>query len=518
MKVRILSTSDVHGFMYPTNYAQKDDYQPFGYLKASQLIRQIRQANPDDLILYVENGDFLEGSPFTDYAYQMRKQKDYYQRFSKIFHVVKPDVHILGNHEFNYSPKYLEAVYQHNEAPILAANIEEGPNTKIIDGPYKIFEQNGVKVGVIGLTTQYIPHWEKPEHIEGWKFESVYQTAKKLVPQLRPLVDVLVLAYHGGFERNLQTGEPTEKLTGENEGYQLLTQIEGVDALVTGHQHREIAEVIGNVATTQPGYRGANVAEITLELDDKKQVVSRKAELHSTEDAAINQFLLPLVNDWQEDVQKWLDQTIAHIDGGMLIEDHMQARTHGHPYLELVNRVQMEALGADVAGTALFNDEVRGLDEEVTIRNVMNSYVYPNTLMLEEISGADMKAALERSASFFVKEADGSVGINPTFADPKPEFYNYDYYSGIDYTIDINQPFGQRITSLKYHGKDLKADDKLKVVINQYRGIGGGDYPMFSADKALELGETEVSRLIIAYLKAHPELKIKQPTNLTFVD
>lgn len=71
---------------------------------------------------------------------------------------------------------------------------------------------------------------------------------KKWVPLLKQEADIVVVCYHGGFERDLQTGKPTEALTGENEGYQILTKIPGIDVLLTGHQHRQIAEVINGVA------------------------------------------------------------------------------------------------------------------------------------------------------------------------------------------------------------------------------------------------------------------------------
>ncbi|MFU1892645.1 bifunctional metallophosphatase/5'-nucleotidase, partial [Enterococcus faecium] len=74
-------------------------------------------------------------------------------------------------------------------------------------------------------------------------------------------------AYHGGFEKDLETGEPTELLTGENEGYDLLEKVPGIDALVTGHQHRESATKLNGIPVIQPGFRGAFVGEITLEIE-----------------------------------------------------------------------------------------------------------------------------------------------------------------------------------------------------------------------------------------------------------
>ena len=126
---------------------------------------------------------------------------------------------------------------------LLNANIlDETTQQPFVGQPYKIFERQGVKIGVIGLTTQYIPHWEQPAHIQGLTFADPVMVAQKCIAEIRSQVDVLILAYHGGFAEDLQTGKPLERYFG-NQGYQLL-QLAGVDALVTGHQHREIAEVV----------------------------------------------------------------------------------------------------------------------------------------------------------------------------------------------------------------------------------------------------------------------------------
>ena len=519
MKIKIVSTSDVHGYIYPTNFTSRNDYHGLGYLKAGAVIEKIRrQAEQDgDTVLYVEDGDFVEGSPMTDYAYQTCDEKHYNFDLVKMVNHLQADVGILGNHEFNYGPDYLNPTLADRNYPILNANMQEGPDYHIIDAPYKIIEKDGVKIGVLGLTTQYIPHWEQPDHIKGWKFEPALKAAQKYVPELREKADIVVVAYHGGFERDLATGEPTESLTGENEGYQLLTEVPGIDALVTGHQHRQIAEVVNGIPTTQPGFRGEKVGCITLELNDQKQVIGSKAELIDTADADEEMWMNALTADWRNDVEDWLDQTLTTIDGDMEIHDPMQARLHGHAYLDLVNKVEMDATGADIAGTALFNDEVTGLGHEVTIRNVMNSYVYPNTLVVEKITGKDLKAALERCASFFEVGEDGKLSVSKDFSYPKMQLYNYDYYSGIDYTFDLRQPQGHRVTELKYHGKDVQDIDELNVAINQYRAVGGGDYPMYSMDKMVKQVENEMPRMIIAYLQKHPEIKAVQPTNLKII-
>ena len=99
-------------------------------------------------------------------------------------------------------------------------------------------EKKGVRIGILGLTTSYIPHWEQPRNIKGWKFNSALEAAKQYVPELRQQCDIVIVAYHGGFERDLATGMPTEELTGEDEGYAIVNEVPGIDVFVTGHQHR----------------------------------------------------------------------------------------------------------------------------------------------------------------------------------------------------------------------------------------------------------------------------------------
>lgn len=513
MRLRILSTSDVHGNIYPTNFATKDAYNPFGYLKDIAMIKQIRQQYPDDIVVYIENGDFIEGAPMSSYAFKTQATDHFDQMFKELTQEAEADVGILGNHEFNYGIDYIKQVWQDVTYPLLSANILE--DGQPLFAPYTVIEKQGVKIGIVGVTTQYIPHWEEPEHVKHLTFQSALTVAQKYVAQPRPVVDVVILAYHGGFEADLETGQPTETDTGENEGYKLLTQIPGVDAVVTGHQHRQIATIVNGIPTTQPGYRGEKIGQIILDLDENKQVVNAQAELLSVALVPPDAKMSRLTASWKQAVDAWLDQPLTTITGDMLIHDHLQARLYGHPYLELINQVEMAATGADVASTALFNNEIRGLDPQVTIRNILNGYPYPNTLVVERVTGKDLRTALERCASFFEVDDAGQVTVAQKFVYPKEQFYDYDFYSGIDYTFDLRQPVGHRVVRLQYHGQELGDHDQVDLALNQYRGIGGGEYPMFSADKIVRKYEDDVQGLLIDYLSQHATYQAQQPANLT---
>ena len=103
------------------------------------------------------------------------------------------------------------------------------------------------------MTTQNIPNWEQPHHIEGLIFKSAIETLTQLLPNVREKADIVVVSYHGGFERDIDTEEPTEDLTGENEASEILRRFHKIiDVLITGHQHRDIATVKYETAVIQP--------------------------------------------------------------------------------------------------------------------------------------------------------------------------------------------------------------------------------------------------------------------------
>ena len=505
MKLTILATSDMHGYVLPTNYADTTD-QPYGVAKVATKMKELTAAATGPVIK-IENGDFIQGSPLSYYVAKQGEQNP--ALLTQVVNQIGYDVGLLGNHEFNYGPEYLQKAINSYEHPILAANVLGENGRPYFGQPYVIIEKAGVKVAILGVVTQYIPHWEQPSHIKGLHFQSLVETAKQYVPKLRELADVVIVAYHGGFERDLETGEATELITGENEGYELLHSVSGIDALITGHQHREIAGVVNGVPVIQPGSFGRFVGEIVLDLKKTATgvtVTGASASIHPVTDCQPDAGILASVAELNQNLETWLDQPVGRVEGDMRIQDSMKARLKEHPYVEFINKVQMEASGAPISGTALFNNEGKGFDETITMRNIITNYIYPNTLAVSQITGADLRQALEQTANYLALE-DGKIVFNPRFIKPKPQYYNYDMYEGVDYTIDLRQPVGSRVTELRFNGQLVQATDTLEVVINQYRAVGGGNYAMFTPEKIQREVQIDMTELIADYLRRHPVIQ-----------
>ena len=502
MNLVILETSDVHGSIFPINYGNNRP-SDVGLGKIASLIKRERAKNPH--VLLVENGDLIQGTPLTYHYAQFNNNRP--NPMIVLANELKYDAAIFGNHEFNYGKDILASAVNESNFPWLSANIVSNETGEPYFGkPYLVKKVGEIKVGILGLTTQYIPNWEQPHHIEGLRFEDAVVTAKKWVKTLKneEKVDIVVVSYHGGFERDLETGEPTETLTGENQGYQLCMEVEGIDVLLTGHQHRQIAgNMINGVIVVQPGKDGIALGKVTIQLEKDEigwNCVQKSAELLPVTSVQEDFSLLEKVKIYEDDTQEWLDQPIGKIDGDMIFKNPLEIRTKDNTLVEFINRVQMEVTGVDISNTAIFDSLSLGFPEDVTMREVVSNYIYPNTLKVIRITGQDMLEALEQTASYFEQYDGEEVKVNPTFVTPKPQHYNYDMWEGIEYLIDISKPIGERIVKLEYKDKPVEPEKEYDVVMNNYRASGGGNYFMYQNKPVIKEIPTDISEILANYI------------------
>ncbi|GIN86581.1 2',3'-cyclic-nucleotide 2'-phosphodiesterase [Heyndrickxia sporothermodurans] len=502
MKLIILETSDVHGNVFPINYGTNKEAD-VGLGKIATLIKNERKNNEN--VLLIDNGDLIQGTPLTYHYARINHERP--NPMILLANELQYDVAVFGNHEFNYGKDILAKAVKESHFPWMSANILNKETGEPYFGqPYLIKEINGVKIGILGLTTPYIPNWEQPENIEGMEFVDAVTVTKKWVKFLRndKQVDLVIVSYHGGFERDLETGEPTEVLTGENQGYQICHEVEGIDVFLTGHQHRQIAgNMINGVIVVQPGNNGICLGKVSLTIEKQDgawKCIDKASELISVAGVEADQALLEIVKEYEQATQEWLDQPIGKIEGDMVVKDPMHIRTNDNALIEFINHVQMEIADVDISNTALFDNQSPGLTEHVTMRGVVSNYIYPNTLKVIRITGNDIKEGLERSASYFQQYNGGEIEVNPSFTTPKPQHFNYDMWEGIEYIIDIRRPIGDRIVKLEYKGSPIEPNKEYDVVMNNYRAGGGGDYFMYKDKPVIKDIPTDVSELIANYI------------------
>ncbi len=501
LKLTVLETSDVHGCIMPLSYGN-NEAAPLGLAKVSTVIKEERKK--EEHVLLIDNGDLIQGTPLT-YHY-VKKQAHQKNPMVHVLNHLNYDAAIVGNHEFNYGLGVLKNAVDTSKFPWLSANIlDRHSATPFLGKPYMIKKFGPIKVAVLGVTTHYIPNWENPDHIESLSFEDALVSTKKWVSDIRENEnpDLLIVSYHGGFERDPSTGEATENLTGENQGYEICSKIKGIDILLTGHQHRTIATSIHDVLVLQPGVNGQLVGKATVTFEKKEgswQVIKKDAELLSVEEIEADHEVVALIEEYETDTQKWLDLPMGKINGDMLVENAHDIRTQDNALIEFINKVQMKVSGASISNTALFHNNSPGFPANVTMRDIVSNYIYPNTLKVIQISGQDMKDALERSASYFIIGRNGDLEVNPSFTTPKPQHYNYDMWEGIEYILDIRKPIGERVVKLARNSVPIMMDEEFDVVMNNYRAGGGGDYTMYRGKQVVKDIPLDMSELIANYI------------------
>lgn len=509
-EIEILVTSDIHGHIYPTDYRTAED-KNLGLAKIASLIQEERRQAPDLLLL--DNGDLIQGSPMA--AYDVKKGTGATHPAAAVLNRLSYDAAVPGNHEFNYGQDVLRRVMEMSDFPWLSANIVDARTGEPAFGVPYIIKQRGpldnpVKVAILGLTTHYIPNWENPLYLEGLEFRDALETAKAWVPLIRKRErpDLLVVCYHGGFERDLASGEASEKLTGENQGYALCREVEGIDVLITGHQHRFLAAQLGNVAVVQPGSLGQTLGKVVVCLEKQEEgwIICRKtAELLLVDDSVnADRTILEMFSSLEAATQSWLDQPIGQVAGDMRIHSPLICRTADHPFIEFVNKVQMEAAGASVSCAALLSEESLGFGATITMRDVLGNFIYPNTLTVLRLKGKDIRDALEQTAAYFVAGPDGRPAVSSAYLEPKAQHYNYDMWEGIRYELDPAKPLGQRVMKLTdLAGRQIEDETEMDVVMNSYRAGGGGDYEMFKGKPVVREIAADMAELVAEYIRKH---------------
>ena len=499
-KLKILYTSDVHGYLFPTNYAAAGD-MPLGLLKLEAAFER------DGDTLVIDGGDMLQGSPFAAYV---AREKPRPHPCARAMALGGYQYVTLGNHDFNMGLDALGAYLQDLDATCLCCNIRDRAGRLPIR-PWAVHVlQNGLRVGLIGACTPFVRRWEKPETVALLEIDEPVPAIRRALKAL-PEVDVKVLIYHGGFERDLRTGELLSA-TGENQACELCREFD-FDVLLAGHQHVPVEGVdICGTRAVQPASNGKCFSCVEVEVGEgRPRVASRLVAPAAAPLKAAVDALLPL----ETAVQAWLDRPAGHLDAPLVAQEPLERAVNGSLLANFVNTVQRWASGADVSACSLPN-EFRGMEQDVSVRDVVSTYVYANTLKLLRVTGRDLRAYAEHTASYFAVE-NGRVCVSGRFLRPKVEHYNYDYFSGMDYVIDLRRPVGERITSMRKDGRDISPDEELLLCVNSYRASGTGGYDMLPSLPVVRDIQSDVSELIIRYIEEKRFIAVDRHGYLTVI-
>ena len=499
MKLVIYQTSDLHGYIYPTNYV-KD--QPLGFLKIASYI--LNDEKNYDSSLKIDCGDLVQGSALTHF---LSKEGVEENPIIKGLEAVNYNAYVLGNHEFNYGLDYLKNAYSHISNKVINANIKGLP---FDSKPYEIFDFNGFKIACIGFTTVYIPNWEQEANIKNLEFLDVVKQYAKYEKELKEQCDMIIVCYHGGFEKSLDDDMiPTEALTKENQASELLENFDSIDIILSGHQHRAFITKIKGVICSQPMNNGQSFTKIVIDTD-KKDISYELVDVSKLTDK-IDDKIENIFTQTQKDLGVYLDQIIGEFDKDMKVDDIFLARLKGHPFINFLHDVQLEVSGADFSALSVFDSAI-GFGKKISVRDVLINYPYPNTLKVLEVTGKQLKEAIETSATYFEFE-NGEVKVSKNFLVPKVQHYNYDTYGGLEYKIDLSKPPYDRVVYMKKDGKDISMDEKYTIVLNNYRASNTSKYPSYKGCKIVREINLDMSEIILDYIQKNKKITVNDKYN-----
>ena len=499
MRLVIYQTSDLHGFVYPTNYVTE---KSLGILKIGTYI--LKDEKNYDESLKIDCGDLIQGSALTHY---LSKQKIDTNPITELLEDIGYDAYTLGNHEFNYGLDYLNTAYKTISNKIINSNIK---GLAFDSKPYKIFDFNGFKVGCIGFTTSFIPNWEQEKNIKNLEFLDPVKVYGEYENELKEKSDMIIVCYHGGFEKSLDgNNTPTEKLTKENQASELLENYDSIDIVLSGHQHRSFITKVNGVICTQPMHNGQNFTKIVIDTETK-EVEYELVEVKDL-DVKIDENLQSIFENVESKLQVYLDQEIGEFEKDILVEDLFEARLKGHPFVNFLHEVHLDAGQADFSALSMFDSTI-GFKKVVSIRDVLVNYPYPNTLKVLKVKGEKIKEAMEKSATYFVVEND-EVGVNISFLEPKVQHYNYDTFGGMTYEVDLNREFGDRIVSMKKDNVDIDLEKYYTVVMNNYRATNTAIYPSYEGAETVGEINLDISEVIINYIQNKKKVNVIDESN-----
>jgi 2',3'-cyclic-nucleotide 2'-phosphodiesterase / 3'-nucleotidase len=490
-RITIIETTDVHGVILPFDFVEKTPLS-YSLASASEYIKEVRK-NGSQLIL-LDNGDNLQGQP-----------EEYYYNFidtlsphfnSEVMNYMGYDGGTVGNHDIEAGHSVYDRLVRLYKFPLLAANAVDLKTGKPYFKPYTIIEKSGIKVAVFGLVTPAIPTWLPPELYSGMEFHDMLATAKKWMPEiLNAKPDLVVGLFHSGWNRGFKK-EVADTLD-ENGSAAVAYYVPGFDVIFNGHDHNTANEKIVNMAgdtvlIIDGGSRAEEVGRADVSFSNRKSngksLKNLRGSIIKTSDFKPDPEFVKKFSSQDSIIRKYVDKVIGESTASVSSRNSYFGPS---AFIDMIHSIQLEITGADVSFAAPLSFDVSIEKGPVTVGDMFKLYRYENMLYTMRMSGSEILKYLEYSYAGWYNTMksdrdnlikfrtgnDGKVSLNNGRARLRNQSYNFDSAAGINYTVDVSQPEGKRVTITSFSdGRRFKLDGIYRVAVNSYRGNGGGGH------------------------------------------
>lgn len=436
---------------------------------------QMRRQTP--YVTLVDAGDAIQGAPvgtLSEGGYIVRLMNEAGYDFA-----------IPGNHEFDYGMERFLQLSKQLKCGYYSCNLVNGPAREQVLEPYKIIRYDDVAVAYVGVTTPESITKSNPTNFQDGSGRYVYDfceddTGEALYRQIQDTVDGLraqevdyvILVGHLG------SGGVTDKWSSKS----VIAHTRGIDAVIDGHSHETMTEQVLNrdgvpVPLTQTGTKFANIGKLTISPSGeiRMELVSQvtDGEGKAAKDADMQSLIGRIKAQYEESLKTVLGHTrvkLTDSDPDTGLRAVRRAETNLGDFCADAYRI---LLGADIG--IMNGGGIRGGMEagDITYEDALNVYPFGNMICMVEVTGQQMKDALEMGARMYPEESGGFIHV-----------------SGLTYTIDSSVPShvqtderrnftgvaGEyRVRDICVGGEPIELDRTYTVASHNYWLKSGGD-------------------------------------------
>ena len=371
---------------------------------------------------------------------------------------IPPDVFVPGNHEFDFGKEIYAKRRAEARFPFFAANLRDAEGKPLPGHQDRtILDTNGVKIGITGITLESTPRVSSPGDL---KFLPELATLREQVKALRAEgADLVVAVTH------------TNRLVDF-----LIMQSGLVDVLLTGHDHDLRLVYDGKSVMVESSEDAHYVVVTEMDVAIKTEAGVRRAEWRptfrvvSTADVTPDPAVAQKVRHYEEYLDRVSTEPIGRTVAGMDTRT-ASVRSHETVFGNLVADALRERLNADVAvvnGGAVRGNRTYAAGRVLTPRDIRTELPFGNKAVLLELTGADLRAALETGFSAVGRPAG-----------------RFPQVSGLRLDVDSRRPAGSRITTVEVGGEPLRDERTYRVATVDFLARGGDEYRAFTRGASL---------------------------------
>ena len=470
VNIKILGTSDIHGRVVPWSYGADVEDKSGSYAQIATYVKDVRKNNKN--VVLVDVGDAIQDNQVDVFA----KDKKYYKDhpIPKVLNEMNYDIFVLGNHEFNFGMKALDEILKDIKAKKLTANFYYKKNDKRYIDATTIIEKDGVKLGIIGLSTPMSAKFEEDTgNLKDMKFTSPTEEARTQVEKLKAKgVDAIIVIAHMGIDNENKIPD-----TGMRD---VINAVDGIDVVIAGHMHKDVpSETIKNTLITEPHRYGTVVSEVdlTFDINDKKEVklVKKESKTVPVKELEADKKIAEIYKPYHEKLRELNNVVIGQTENEMVPQETKHgvsaAFSRDTGLSSFINDVEQHYSGADVVTFSFDHQKARMNKGDIKKKDIIFNYRYAGgDVTVYELTGKQLKEYMEWSANYFDTIQPGDTEYRYNAERKKSKYVTYDIFGGVNYKIDLRNPQGSKIVDLTLaDGKPVTDDMKLKVGMNSYR-------------------------------------------------